>query len=165
MDERVTWVKAAIKQLDQLASEDEKYNILSRCAHEFSQKRIATLKAIYEHTKDVDSVLQEMRKDPPWYEDPVRKGNIIYVEKVPYNKEGYEKADNDDDKKMNYCHCPLIRKYLNEGISPTYCYCGSGWYRQLWEGIVGKPVKVDIVKSLLKGDSTCQFAIYLPVDV
>lgn len=67
-------------------------------------------------------------------------------------------------KRKHCCHCPLVRNHLGEGISPTFCYCGSGWYRQQWEGILGKPVKVEILKSLLKGDDICQFAIHLPLD-
>lgn len=160
-DERLEWVKAAIQRLDERADETQKYDILSRCAHDFSQKRIAKLRAIYEQTNDIDEVLKAMHEDPAWYENPVRKGDIIYVEKVPYNKEGYEKAETEAEKKRNYCHCPVVKNYLDKGISFTFCYCGSGWYRQLWEGILGKPVSVEIVKSLLKGDNTCAFAIHL----
>ena len=105
-----------------------------------------------------------MYEDPAWYEDPIRKGNIIYVEKVPYNQKGYQEAKTEAEKKRNYCHCPLVRKYLDE-IPSTFCYCGSGWYRQQWEGILQKPVKIEMVKSLLKGDDTCEFAIHLPKGV
>jgi len=47
-------------------------------------------------------------------------------------------------------------------MPPTFCYCGAGWYRQQWEGAVGKPVQIEIVDSLLKGDDRCTFAIRLP---
>jgi predicted hydrocarbon binding protein len=49
---------------------------------------------------------------------------------------------------------------------PTaFCYCGAGWYRQQWEGAIGRPVTIEIVKSVLKGDEVCQFAIQLPEDL
>ncbi len=162
IDERVKWIKAAIKRLNELASEEQKYDILSCCAHDFSQKRIEKLRAVYEQLSDVDEVIKMMRKDPGWYEHPRREGNTIHVRKIPYDRKNYERATDKDQKRRYYCHCPMVRDHLGVGISPTFCYCGAGWYRQIWEGILQKPVKVEIEKSLLKGDDTCEFTIHLP---
>jgi len=46
-----------------------------------------------------------------------------------------------------------------------YCYCGAGWYRQQWEGVFDKPVSIKIVKSVLRGDEICRFAIHIPKDL
>jgi len=46
-----------------------------------------------------------------------------------------------------------------------YCYCGAGWYRQQWEGVFDKPVSIEIVKSVLRGDEICRFAIHIPKDL
>lgn len=159
--ERVTWLKAAINRLSDLADDEQKYQILSNCGHIFSQDRIMKLKAIYELNKDIDEVLEAMREDPEWYETPVREGNIIYVGKNPYNSEGYKAAKTAAEKKKFYCHCSMIRDHMDE-ISPTFCNCGAGWYRQQWEGILEKQVRVEILKSLVKGDDECYFAIHLP---
>jgi effector-binding domain-containing protein len=161
-NERSRWIKQAMERLDPLATEDQRYEILSRCAHEFSEKRIDRMRAIYEQ-KGIDGVLEAMHEDPLWYENPVREGNILYVGKIPYNKEGHEKATTESEKRAHYCHCTLVRNHFDE-ISPTFCYCGAGWYRQQWEGILGKPVTIEILNSLLKGDDFCRFAIHLPDD-
>jgi predicted hydrocarbon binding protein len=50
-------------------------------------------------------------------------------------------------------------------LSDTHCFCGSGWYDQLWEGILGKPVEIEVLQSILKGDDCCTFAITLPPGV
>jgi predicted hydrocarbon binding protein len=50
-------------------------------------------------------------------------------------------------------------------MSITFCFCGAGWFRQQWEGAIGKPVRIEVVKSVLKGDDVCQFAIHLPEDL
>jgi predicted hydrocarbon binding protein len=47
-------------------------------------------------------------------------------------------------------------------MPPSFCYCGAGWYRRQWEGAIDRPVTIEIVKSILKGDDVCQFAIHLP---
>lgn len=164
-EDRIQWLKEMLDRLDKVVSEDQKFDILSCCAHDFSKKRVDYMKSIYERTEDIDQVIKEMQKDYAWYEHPVRKGNIIYVTKVPVNPEEYEKAQTLEEKKRNYCHCRFINENLDKGISPTFCYCGTGWYRQLWEGILGKPIKVSILKSLLKGDDKCEVAIHIPQEL
>ncbi|MFX0060257.1 MAG: hypothetical protein ACFE85_15760 [Candidatus Hodarchaeota archaeon] len=161
-NDRILWLKEMLDRLDKVTNEDQKFEILSCCAHEFSKKRINYMKNIYEKTGDIDEVIKEMQKDYTWYENPVRKGNIIYVSKIPVNLEEYEKAQTIEEKKRNYCHCRFINENLDKGISPTFCYCGTGWYRQQWEGILEKPIKIEVLKSLLKGDDVCEVAIHLP---
>jgi effector-binding domain-containing protein len=159
--ERVQWVKGAMGRLDALADEQQRFDICSGCAHIFSRRRIERLRAIYERNRDVDEVLSAMHEDPAWYEDPTRAGSIIHVTKVPRDPEGLEAATDEAERKKHYCHCAVVRDNPNE-MPPTFCYCGAGWYRQIWEGILAEPVRVEILKSLTKGDDTCQFAIHLP---
>ncbi|MFW9873240.1 MAG: hypothetical protein ACFFG0_09075, partial [Candidatus Thorarchaeota archaeon] len=161
-EERTQWIKSVIERIDRVAKEYEKYDILSLCAHNFSQKRIDNLRSIYKETGNINKIIEEMHKDYAWYEDPVLKDNVIYITKIPYDPEGFEKAQTLEEKKAKYCHCPLVRNHFNEGISSTFCNCSTGWYRQLWEGILERPVRIKILKSLIKGDENCEFAIYLP---
>jgi len=158
------WIKGVIEELDKETDNYQKYDILSSCAHEFSQKRIDNLRDIYEKTESVDAVIEEMHKDYLWYENPMRQGGVIYTTKIPVNLDGYKNAKTLEEKKHNYCHCSLVRDYWDEGISPTFCNCSAGWYRQIWEGILKKPVRIEILKTLLRGDETCEFAIHIPLD-
>jgi len=160
-EERKTWVNCAMERLDALTDEEQRFDILSRCAHVFSPRRIERLRAIYERNRDVDEVLAAMHEDPDWYEGPTRAGSVIHVTKVPRDAKGYEEAADEAEKRKHYCHCAVVRRNPNE-IPPTFCYCGAGWYRQIWEGILGKPVRVEMTESLTRGDETCQFAIHLP---
>jgi len=164
-DSRIHWLKNTLNRIDNITNDDEKYDILSSCAHDFSQKRIEDMRCIYEKNRDIDEVIKEMNKDYAWYEKPKREGNIIYVTKIPINPEGYEKAETIEEKKKNYCHCRFINNNLDKGISSSFCYCGTGWYRQQWEGILKKSVRIKILKSLLKGDDLCQVAIHLPLNL
>ena len=172
-DERFRWVKGAVETLDGLANEDQRYDILSGCAHVFRRGQIEKLRAVYEEaqaaTDDplqaVDAVLDFMEQDPGWPERPRRLGHVIYSSKKPRDPQGYEKASNAAERRKAYCFCPLIRNHLDQGMPITFCYCGAGWYRQQWEGAVGRPVRIEVVKSVLKGDDVCQFAIHLPDDL
>lgn len=161
------WIHTAMGRIDLLTEDPEtKYKIVSCCAHVFPQYRIDRLRAIYEQKHDIDDVLREMYTDPDWYEEPVRKGNQLYMRKVPFNAEAYKQATTPAERRQAYCHCAFVRPYLNEvpaEISPTFCWCGAGWYRRLWEGILGQPIQVEHVETLIRGNDCCTLVITLPV--
>ncbi len=171
--DRFEWVKGAMESLEGLATEEQRYEVLSKCAHVFPPSQIGKLRAVYQETRDrtgdvdeaVDAVIAFMGEDPGWGERPRREGRVIHSSKKPRDPDGYEKAENALEKRQAYCFCPLIRGHLEEGMPVAFCYCGAGWYRQQWEGAIGRPVTVEIVKSLLKGDDLCEFAILLPDDL
>ncbi|MFX0094202.1 MAG: GyrI-like domain-containing protein, partial [Candidatus Hodarchaeota archaeon] len=173
LDVRFQWSKGCIEQLERRGNIDQNYDIISSCAHVFPKDQIAKLRIVYEKTrnetkdpfKGVDAVIEFMDKDPGWPGPPIREGNIIYSAKSPCNQQAYDKAKNKAERKKAYCFCPIVRNHLDRGMPSTFCYCGAGWYRQQWEGALGKPVKIEIVKSLLKDDELCQFAIHLPDDL
>lgn len=92
-------------------------------------------------------------------------GRTLYSSKKPRDPAKFEAATSKAEKARAYCFCPIIRNHLDGGMPTTFCYCGAGWYRQQWEGAVGKPVRIEIVESLLQGDDRCTFAIHLPNDL
>jgi hypothetical protein len=161
------WIHTAMRRIDTLTDDSEKkYKILSCCAHVFPQQRIDHLRTIYEQRHDVDDVLREMYQDPDWYESPVRKRNKLYERKVPFDGQAYQKAITPIEKRQAYCHCAFVRPYLTESparISPTFCWCGAGWYRRLWEGILGQPIQVEHIETLVKGNDGCTLVITLPI--
>jgi hypothetical protein len=174
-DQYTAWIQQAIDRLDAATGDESiKCKAVSTCAHVFPQERIDHLRKIFQ-SGDIDDVLREMYRDDFWYEKPVRKGNVIHMRKNPYDPEAYAQAKTSSDRRRAYCHCPFVHPYLDgayqagEGqrpaaLSPTFCYCGAGWYRRLWEGIIAKPVKIDYVATLLRGNHQCIFQIILPLE-
>jgi effector-binding domain-containing protein len=159
-EERAQAVKCAIDTLNEIATEDQKFEILSRCAHIFPPELIQNMKRVYDETLSVDKVLEAMAAAGN-YPKFTKEGNILYSSKQPYNKAAYDKATTREEKMQAYCFCPMI-KYNLDDVSGSFCYCGSGWSRKLWEGILDKPVKVEIIKSLTRDDDECTFAVHLP---
>ncbi|MHA1136075.1 MAG: GyrI-like domain-containing protein [Candidatus Thorarchaeota archaeon] len=159
-EERAQAVKCAVDILDEIATEDQKFEILSSCAHVFPPELVKNMRVVYVETQSVEKVLEAMASAGN-YPKFTREGNILYSSKQPYNRVAYDKATTREEKMKAYCFCPMIKHNLDE-VSGTFCYCGSGWSRRLWEGILGKPVKVEIVKSLTKDDDECTFAVHLP---
>lgn len=174
VDDRFRWVRGMVERLNGLADEHQKYDVLSSCAHVFPADQIAKLETVYQETKArtndamqaVDAVLEFMGSDPGWGGNlPIREGHVIYSTKAPRDPKGYENAQDDLERRKAYCFCPLVRNHIGQGMPTTFCYCGAGWFRQQWEGAIGRPVTVEIVKSVLKGDDACQFALQLPHDL
>jgi hypothetical protein len=166
------WLVAAIDRMDTLIADMEtRRSIMLCCSERFPEKRIQKVRAEYERTGDLDALIKWMEQDSSWkglsyYEYPKRDSNIIYVTKIPYDPKGFQEATDPAQKRASYCHCALIRPAVREGtpVSPTFCLCGSGWYKSLWEGVLGKPVRVEIVETVSQGAERCTFAIHLPLD-
>ncbi len=163
-EERFEWVRAALLRLDGIADEEQKYWAVSVCADRYPAWRLEKLRQVYLDTGSVDQVLEDMKGDTEWYSTPYREGTLIYHTKVPYDREAWEAATDRESKRRAYCHCALVQDRLDE-MSPTYCYCGTGWVRQVWEGVLQRPIRVEVLKSLPAGDDECQFLIHLPEDV
>jgi predicted hydrocarbon binding protein len=58
------------------------------------------------------------------------------------------------------CYCPY-RNALGESITPEFCNCTRGWAKSLLEQILDRPVEVELLQSIGKGDPVCKFAAKL----
>jgi hypothetical protein len=95
----------------------------------------------------------------------VRQGNVLYEVKIPYMACEYLAESDEQLKRYYYCHCPWVRESLREGnvaVSPTFCLCSAGFHKKSWDVIFGRPLKAEVVESVLKGDRWCKIAIHLP---
>ncbi len=168
--ERADWIGGAMERLDAaVADEETRSKIMTGCSHRYPEWRIQEMRAQYERLGNIDQLLMLMRLDQSdggfsWYSYPERVGNLLYETKNPFDPEKYLQATDEAERLAWYCHCGLVRAAIlaGETISTTHCYCGAGWYHQIWEGILGKPVQVEIRRSVLQGDDCCSFAIHLP---
>jgi hypothetical protein len=160
--ERQSAICKSLKILEENSNLQQQYEVLSHCAHIFPVELIPPMRDLLKSTEDVDSVIDAMTSKGGYYPKLLRReGQIIYSEKGPSNPTAYEAAKTDEEKRRAYCFCPLIRDCIDE-TPELFCNCSAGWPKQLWEGIFEKPLKIEITKSLTKGDDTCEFAIHIP---
>ncbi len=61
---------------------------------------------------------------------------------------------------FNECGCPLVRSGLIE-LHPVQCYCSQGLMETIFSEAAGKPVEVQIRRSIGRGDDVCDFLIKL----
>jgi hypothetical protein len=56
------------------------------------------------------------------------------------------------------CLCSLVET-KPEGLSSTYCLCSVGYVKRWHERLLGRPVSVELVESVLRGGEHCRFRI------
>ena len=59
-------------------------------------------------------------------------------------------------KETTECFCPFVKESL---MSPDFCNCSLGWHQHIFSTLIGKPVKVEIIESVLRGGKSCNFVI------
>lgn len=159
-EEKAAWAKSAIEKLEALIPDVEtRKAIMTKCCCVEYDELIKRLKNIYRENNDLDKLLEQTYRNP-FYVRPRREGNKIYFTKIPQQKEEYDQATTDREKRAFYCHCEYA-KGAEGDISVTHCYCGAGWYKRIMEGILERPVRVDINKSVMRGDDICEIVVII----
>jgi hypothetical protein len=75
--------------------------------------------------------------------------------------EHFKLEDNKVHATLNQCYCQIGVKETEEPISKTYCNCSLGWMKSLFKTLLGKPVEVEILDSIVSGGNACRFVINL----
>ena len=116
------------------------------------------------YTQKIDRDVIDFVRGNPEVGVGVRRGNLIYHTKIPYMTIEYLRERDPTMKRYYYCHCPLARESIPSGkaMSRNLCYCSAGYNKRPFEIAFGKPLKAKVIKSVLWGDSVCQFAIEIP---
>jgi hypothetical protein len=153
-DKRKTaeWVKNTIEKLDALVSEDARVRIMENCGYNcanVNKKVIQRAKARRSKFRSLDEFLAAEQKKPMSGTRLVREGNTLTQF---YTPRAFTRPMR--------CYCSLFRGLPdNETVSSTYCNCSKGFVKKFWEGVLEKPVTVDLVQSAISGASECRFVI------
>ncbi len=119
-------------------------------------------------TQEIDEEVLKYVRNNRMTEAGIREGNKVILTKVPYMTKQYLHETDERKKKYYYCHCPWVREGLKEEdqpVDPVFCNCSGGYYKSYWEAVLGQPVKVDLLESVIQGDQICKFALHLPQDI
>lgn len=115
-------------------------------------------------TQEITKEVLDYVRETPTCQVGVRKGDIIYVTKIPYMAKKYLREKDPKKKRYYACHCAWVREAIKSDlkISPNFCYCSAGFEKRLWDVIFGQDVKADVLQTVLRGDPICKFAIHVP---
>jgi len=147
------WVKGAMERLDKLVAKKIKTQVMEQCGRRcaVASETIEIVVAKRKKYKGLDQFLEaEKRKLLPGMRLE-REGKILYQYYTPRSF----------SPRMR-CFCSLLEGLpAEENISPTYCQCSKGFVLEMWERILGKPVKVDVIATAVTGAKECKFKISL----
>ena len=59
------------------------------------------------------------------------------------------------------CFCGQVKDTKTTFPNMTYCQCSTEFNRQYFSSAFSKPVKVELIKSVISGDDSCQFYIHI----
>jgi hypothetical protein len=183
----IAWSQQAMARLEGLADERQCRTILTGCACQYPKENLRDIRACYARTGDTDlahqmlqarfevflhevleleSALADEIVRRGWGLAGIKEGRRITATKIPKsgNLLAYLQEQDAERRRQLYCHCPRIREVLQseQTLSPTYCYCGAGYYQGIWQEIVQQPVEVEVLASVLQGDQVCTISVRLP---
>jgi hypothetical protein len=182
--ESIKWTVDLVNRLDALDDEQQGRDIMTACACEFPPSRLTPIRQAYEVNGDLAeahgmlealffSDLEEVMKlddstireiiSRAWGLAGTLEDNRILATKMPFQLEEHLRADDPVEKRFHYCHCPRVREIIRTSeaeIPLTYCYCGAGYYQRIWETITRKPVRVEVLETVLHGGDECKIGIY-----
>ena len=147
------WVKGAMERLDSMEEEKKRVQIMENCGFScFEVNRRVFEKALSRRKKfgNIDEFLEAEQRSPMVGTRLLRKGNNLHQFYTPKSF-----------KKPMRCYCALLRGLPeNQTVSETYCHCARGFVKKFWEGILEKPVRVELKRSAVRGSEECEFVIY-----
>ncbi len=137
---RAKFAAVALDRLETAVGEPAAAQVMEACACD-CQIHAEKARGLYEKAgKDMDAFIKLLIRDTAVFGTMEREGDILNV---------------------IYPRCICWAKFAAGRISSTFCHCGNGYVKQLFEGALERPVQVDLVKSIAAGDEECRFAVHL----
>jgi predicted hydrocarbon binding protein len=113
------------------------YMMRDGVSHCINEHRIKTARALFAESKNLKDFIGKLSKHGGG--KLTLEGNSI---KAVYDR----------------CYCGSVSK-TREKIPLIFCYCGAGWYKRLFEEVLGSPVRVEVVQSIANGADQCVLRI------
>jgi predicted hydrocarbon binding protein len=188
-EDRIRWTCGVLGRLAEETDQEKRQEVLADCACRYPVDDLQDVKETYQANRDLDQAIamlgekfERFLRDDLGLEETLifaitRQGwglagihdpeqNRIIATKIPksgYIKDYFEASD-PEEKRRIYCHCPRVREGVGKEpqLPEEYCYCGAGFYKGIWEEILGEPVRVEVLESVMNGGDRCRIAVHLP---
>ena len=133
------WVIAAVQGIKTHTDKDQQAKILEMCGYSCAHYDLKKVRSLKSKAKD-ETELLELLNQVPWCGTWVRKKNVIH-------------------SRCTKCGCPLVQKYKLD-VDPIFRLCSLGWVKAIFSEAFGN-VRVELPKSLMRGDEYCEFLVVL----
>lgn len=183
--EVIPWTAGVMERLNSELSAEELHDVITSCACHYPAKALEPVREAFAGTGSFTLAMEMLREQ---FRESMKKNlgipdqvienllahgmgpagvleeNRIVATKIPRSGNLMTWLSEKDPRRRReiYCHCPRVNRALEQGIPvpDTYCLCGAGFYRDIWETVTGEPVRVEVLRSVMNGDDTCSIAVY-----
>ena len=148
------WVQGAIERLDRTVDKQTRTRIMEECGYacaEANRKAIDQVLAKRKKYRSLDEFLEAEKARPLPGMRFEKKGKTLYQYYAPQSF-----------RHPMRCFCSLLRGLPSEEtVSVTYCQCSKGFVQKMWDRVLGKPVKVEVLETAVTGAKECKFKVNL----
>jgi hypothetical protein len=146
------WIKAMMEHMDGMLDQEAKVKLMQACGRSCYLRAFGVSGDAKPPREELDKYLKFLEDNGTEF---VRDGDTVSFTfswgRDHQNPWGLMIRD-------GYCMCPLVESGP-PGLSPTFCYCSTGYVQETFERITGKPVRVKLLESLKSGGNDCVFRI------
>ena len=140
---KAEWIKEAIKKLEREVGKEKSVKIMENCGRDCCRdcrREHAKFKTLMSESKSIEEFLNKVSMSGINYK--LKDKNTIIGE---YNK----------------CYCSMVKQTKKPFPTKTYCHCGIGHIKQLFESTLKKPVEAELMQSVITGSESCKFLIHV----
>lgn len=140
---KAAWIKTVIERLEELVGREKTREIMKQCGRRccgVTTRKKA--KKLMQESSSIQELINKLNKTG------IGGGRLRLEDDTITG--GYD-----------HCYCGQVKKTQEPFISATYCHCSVGWYKQLFETALEKPVEVEITQSIISGAKSCEFIIHI----
>jgi hypothetical protein len=177
---KTRWVRGMLERMEGHFDYATCLKVMSACSCAYPQALIRRFGKVYEVSGSLQNLVSAMREEQrqsillrigaddelrnrvdlePFMDSPVLcdDGSILHTG-PPYHPREYMLAKDAQTRRRHLCHCGWINGG-REDISPVYCGCSTGFYRTLWESLLGPPVEVQVESTVFSGGQYCRMRV------
>ncbi len=144
--EKAAWWSSAVERLKKRVGSEKAIEIMKYCGQKCcGQGRRKTAKRLMNESKSMEDFLEKASN----YE--VKEGEIEYRLKDANTIIGI----------FNRCFCGQVKQTKIPFKNKTYCQCSTEFHKQFFEAALEKPIKVELIQSIISGAKTCNFVIHI----
>jgi predicted hydrocarbon binding protein len=136
---KAEWIKGTIKRLEQDVGEEKSSKIMENCGRGCCRKH-ARYKKLISEFKSFEEFLDKLSTGG--FQFRLKDKNTIVGE--------YDK-----------CYCYQVKQTKKPFPTKTYCQCGVGHIREIFESAFKRPVEVELMQSVITGSESCKFLIHI----
>ena len=143
---KAAWWKSAVERLEKGVGNEKAVEVMRSCGRKCCGQGI---RKTAKRLKDESKSMQEFLEKASTYE--VKEGEIEYRL--------------EDENKIvgifNRCFCGQVKQIKVPFENDTYCQCSAEFHKQFFEAALEKPVRVELVQSIISGAKKCKFIMHI----